>query len=438
MRLVRESSVCALLGLSLLCGGAAAQGNILIDIGRGPVVVHVPPTYDPLVPAPLIMLLHGYGSSGASTEQYFKLTALSDQLGFLYTYPDGTTNPGGFRFWNATDACCNFYGSTVDDSGYLLALVDEIKVQLNVDARRVYSAGHSNGGFMSYRLACDHPDTFAAIASLAGATFSNPASCAPGSRVHVLQIHGTSDTVIQYGGGTILNNPYPGAVATVQQWAAFASCSLTAVAGPNLDLVANIPGAETTVARYETACLTGGSAELWTMNGGSHVPQLSAQFAPLVVDFLLAHPKPDPGTAYCTAKTNSCGSLPAITATGFPSASATSGYVVSASNARAGKLGLLLYTDQGKRIPPVPFGQGGLLCIGGVSRGLVVPSGGTVGACDGSLALDVNAFASGALGGNPKSFLGVPGVQIDCQWWGRDTQAHGAFLSDALGFLVGP
>ena len=424
--------------LALVPGQARAQSTILVDVGRGPVPVHIPSSYVPGAPLPLVMMLHGYGSSGPQTEAYVKLAPLSEQYDFLYTYPTGTQDAAGNRFWNATNACCNFFGSGVDDSAYLLALITEIQSQLSVDARRVYSVGHSNGGFMSYRMACDHPDTFAAIASLAGATFANPGSCAPSSPVHVLQIHGTLDNTIFYGGGFLAGTPYPGAVASVEQWAGFGGCSLVSTTGPNLDLVTNLPGAETTVRRYTMGCQPGGSGELWTIVGGGHVPALSSQFGVRVVEYLLAHPKPDPGQVYCTAKVNSCGGTPQIAASGLPSATGTSGFVVSTSDAKAGKQGLLLYTNQGKRNPPAPFGQGGLLCLAAVNRGPIVSSGGTPGACDGTFSLDLNAFASGNAGGNPQAFLSMPGTQIDCQWWGRDTVAQGAFVSDALEYLVGP
>ncbi|MFQ5423530.1 MAG: PHB depolymerase family esterase [Phycisphaerae bacterium] len=279
-------------------GTSAAWGQV-IDLGRGPVTVHVPPTYDPATPAPLVMLLHGYSASGAVQEGYMQFTPLADEFGFLYLFPDGTVDCLGNRFWNATDACCNFCGSTVDDSGYLLALIDEVKMRFNVDPGRVYLVGHSNGGFMAYRTACDHADTIAAIASLAGATFLNPAACSPAAPVHVLQIHGTADTVIAYGGGCLpVSGCFPGAVATVEQWASFDGCAPTAdPSAPPLDLDAGLTGNETVVTRYASGCAPGGSAELWTIVGGAHTPNLSANFSRLVVEFLLAHPKPPPGLA---------------------------------------------------------------------------------------------------------------------------------------------
>ena len=270
-----------------LASTSAAQGDIVIDLGRGPITVNVPPSYDPDIPTPLVILLHGYSSSGQETEAYLQLTPVSDAFGFLYLYPDGTADPLGNRFWNATDACCDFFASNVDDSGYLRALIDEVATQLNVDPTQIVIAGHSNGGFMSYRMACDHAEILNAVLSLAGATFDDPADCAPRDTVRVLQIHGTADGTIFYNGG-FAGGPYPGAVDTAEQWAAYNGCSLTPDTSlPDIDLEGSIAGDETTVARYADSCQPGGMAELWTIVGGGHVPVLSDDFRPLVTDFLL-------------------------------------------------------------------------------------------------------------------------------------------------------
>jgi len=281
-------------GILLAAGtpSIAAAGDLEIDLGRGPVPVVVPAGYDPEEPAPLIVMLHGYGGTGAGQEAYVNFRPLADEYGFIYTYPDGTVDSSGNRFWNATDACCDLFGSGVDDAGYLLALIDEIRTQLSVDPDRIHVSGLSNGGFMSHRMACDFPELIASIAPLAGVTFDDPLDCDPDSPVHVLQIHGTNDGVIFYGGGSIAGVPYPGAVASTETWAAFDGCVVEPETLPtHLDLDRSIPGAETVVTRYDDGCLANGSAELWTIQGGAHVPALSDDFGPLVVEFLLSHPK---------------------------------------------------------------------------------------------------------------------------------------------------
>ena len=291
-RPARSRRVRLLLAGILGSGASWAPADFTVDVGRGPINIHTPPAHDPNVPTPLVLLLHGYSSNGAEVEAYMRFLPLADEFGFLFAFPDGTRDILGNRFWNATDACCNFFASPVDDSGYLLALIDEVKAQVSVNSRRVHLIGHSNGGFMCYRMACDHADVIASVASLAGATWLDPNACLPAAPVHVLQIHGTADLTILYNGGCLGAACYPAAIETVEQWATFDGCALIAESGDPLDLDAGIPGSETVVIRYTTDCDPAGSAELWSIVGGGHVPNLSADFSRLVVEYLFAHPKP--------------------------------------------------------------------------------------------------------------------------------------------------
>ena len=285
--------VCWAVVAVLLVMGPGAASAQTVDAGRGELPLHVPSSYDAVAPAPLIVLLHGYTSSGAGQDAYMQVSALKDAYGFILVAPDGTREAGGNRprFWNASAACCNFGGSEVDDVAYLAGLIDAIKADYAVDDKRVYLFGHSNGGFMSYRLAHEHGGAIAAIASLAGADQSRPRP-APPEPVHVLQIHGTADTAIPYEGGSFRDQAVPGAKASVEAWAAHNGCAAAGVDSGTLDLDGGLDGPETDVSRYTDGCRSGGSAELWTINGGGHVPALSAHFTRLVVEWLLGHPKP--------------------------------------------------------------------------------------------------------------------------------------------------
>ena len=269
--------------------------------GSRPAMFHVPPSYKAGTAMPLVVMLHGYGASGLLEEFYLQLTPLSDSRGFLYAYPDGTRDALGNRFWNATDACCDFGEPKVDDSTYLSNLITQISAHYTVDPKRVFLFGHSNGAFMSYRMACDHGDQIAAIVSLAGAMWEDTSKCAATKPVSILEIHGTADTTILYDGGStdvvleggMIGGTYPGAVTTVNDWVKFDGCSATPdTSSPNLDLDSVLPGAETNVTKFAMGCKPGGHAELWTIQGGMHLPTLSSTFAPDAIDFLFAHPKP--------------------------------------------------------------------------------------------------------------------------------------------------
>ena len=291
--LTRLSVATLLLGLS----GCAADPPA--NMARETPPVHVPAGYDSAVATPLIVLLHGYTLSGEGQDAYMGLSDLVDGYGFLMAAPDGTkeNGPDENRFWNASRSCCNFFESEVDDSTYLADLIDSIKGDYNVDDTRVFLVGHSNGGFMSYRMAHDHSDTIAAIVSLAGADQSEGRPT-PDDPVHVLQIHGTADTVINYEGGVFRDGaPHPGARESVEAWAAHNGCAKTGVDTGTFDLDGGLDGAETVVTRYASGCRPGGSAELWTITDGSHAPDLSEHFTRRVVEWLLAHPKRSAGTA---------------------------------------------------------------------------------------------------------------------------------------------
>lgn len=277
-------------------GASSSDAHLDLDGtigGNRPVVVHVPPGYVAGVAAPLVIMLHGYSATAAIEESYLKFTAQSDARGFLYATPEGLIDTAGKHYWNATDACCDFNASMVDDSTYLSNLIKQIEAHYTVDPKRVFFIGHSNGAFMSYRMACDHADQIAAVASLAGAMPSNMAMCAPTQAVSIVEIHGTSDATIVYGGGMIGTHGYPSATTTVSDWVTLDGCAATAdTSAPALDLESTIAGNETAVTKYAAGCRAGGHAELWTINGGGHIPALSSTFTTAVIDFLYAHPKP--------------------------------------------------------------------------------------------------------------------------------------------------
>jgi polyhydroxybutyrate depolymerase len=260
-------------------------------IAARPYAVTQPSKYDPNVPTPLVVLLHGYTYTAKVQDDYFKVSALAEKKTFLVALPEGTKDSLKNQFWNAGDACCDFYKSGVDDVAYLHAVIDDMKARFNVDPKRVYVVGHSNGGFMAHRLACDLADDIAGIVSLAGAVDSDPTKCNPSSPVSVLEVHGDADGTVAYGGGSLIAGlpPYPSARTTIATWAGKNGCDgMLTPSGEKLDLESGIPGDETTVARY--ACAKG-AAELWTIAGGTHVPSFQPTWAERFYAFLEAHPK---------------------------------------------------------------------------------------------------------------------------------------------------
>ena len=143
---------------------------------------------------PLLILAHGYGVNGIGQDFLFPFSKQVDPKRFLYVEAHGTQDRSGRRFWNATDACCNFESLPVDDVAFFRALVDDVKRQHAV--KSVFVVGHSNGAFMALRLACDAPDLFDGIVSVSGSTWLDATRCGAGKAVPLLFVHGTADGTI--------------------------------------------------------------------------------------------------------------------------------------------------------------------------------------------------------------------------------------------------
>ena len=147
---------------------------------------------------PLIVSLHGFGGSSADQIAYVPLHERVNTDGFALLLPNGALNGEGNRFWNPTDRCCDSGKTGEDDVAYLTELVEaarEVK-----DFGSVYFFGYSNGGFMSYHMACKGLPELRAVASLAGTSYVEDSSCDGAAPVSVLHIHGTADGLILFEG----------------------------------------------------------------------------------------------------------------------------------------------------------------------------------------------------------------------------------------------
>ena len=259
--------------------------------GARPVAVTAPPDWTPAKKWPLILVLHGYSANGAVQSAYLGITDRAAALGYVTLAPDGTLNSGGKLFWNATAACCDFEKTGVDDVAYLSGLIDESIAKLAVDPQRVYVVGHSNGGFMAYRLACEVSSRIAAIAVIAGATHIDPGVCKAPQPVSVLHIHGTADGTIAYAGGSTGGAAYPGASASVGQWLDRDACGKEAAVDASADYDTTVKGAETE-RTFWSGCSGGTHVALWRMVGSPHIPVFSDTFRDDVAAWLLAQNQP--------------------------------------------------------------------------------------------------------------------------------------------------
>ena len=245
---------------------------------------------------PLVVALHGYTSSGLGVSGFFDLIDSVHENGHLLLRPDGTISATGQRFWNATDACCNIWEQEVDDVSWLTSLINEAITYHGADPEGIIIVGYSNGGFMAHRMACERGDMLRSIISLAGATHYDFNDCPNTGYPNVLQIHGTSDSVIFYDGGAILGDNYPAASQTVFSWANRSGCDLTYTEINQLDLIS--PRGVNDTNEYEHLnCSSGNRVSLWEIPNGSHYPQLSSSsdddFPSTILDWGLTGYFPD-------------------------------------------------------------------------------------------------------------------------------------------------
>jgi polyhydroxybutyrate depolymerase len=291
----------ALLLLAAALGGGCVGAKHVTQTGAAfaarPYDSSIPSKIDPARKYPLLVVLHGLGGSGWRIRRGYQFDRLVESEGFLAVYPDGTRERRwiGRRFWNATDLCCDYRGSGVDDVAYLDAVIADMSAKYPVDPRRVFVVGMSNGAFMAYRYACDRASRVAAIVAQAGAMWADLDRCKPSEPVAVLDIHGDADAVVPYDGRTHMNGgpKEKSAHDSVADWVQFDRCQATAdSSGTPLDLISDedpAVGAETTIEKW-SGCR---GVELWTMHGGPHNPDRNQPiWATTLYQWLMAHPKP--------------------------------------------------------------------------------------------------------------------------------------------------
>ncbi len=171
-------------------------------------LVHVPPGYNKSQPTPVVLNFHGGGGNPEAQRNSSQMDLTSNRAGFIAVYPQGTNStprrrrlrimPQGFT-WNAGTCCGWAQDNKIDDVGFTVALLDDLARQFNVDPKRVYATGYSNGAIMCYRLACELSDRIAAIAPVSG-PMEMP-KCNPSRPVSIMHFHGTQDQYAPFAGG---------------------------------------------------------------------------------------------------------------------------------------------------------------------------------------------------------------------------------------------
>ncbi|MBV6395456.1 MAG: hypothetical protein HFACDABA_01032 [Anaerolineales bacterium] len=261
-------------------------------------LLYVPVSVDWSQPVALVLVFHGGTGNGKSARVMSGFDQVADQHGFIVAYPDGSGRLSDdiILTWNGGECCGYAQKTNVDDVGFARAIVAELQSQMNVDAKRIYASGMSNGGILSQRLACEASDLFAAIAPVAGTL--NVRDCVPSEPLSVIEFHGTADLHLPYDGGvgeeSLAGVDFNSVAYSIQFWTAFNNCE----SAPLSESFADI--------QHETWTCPGGiNVELYTILGGGHAwpggrggwpgadePTQSISASQLIWEFFAVHPKP--------------------------------------------------------------------------------------------------------------------------------------------------
>ena len=148
--------------------------------------------------APLVFVLHGYGGSAGGMIGYSDMNLIAAEYGFAVCYPEGISDQGGANFWNVGYEMHE--NQTVDDVAFISSLANYLQDEYGFDSQNTFVTGFSNGGDMSYMLACQANNIFRAIAPVAGCMMEEIYNTCDDSPVPVLEIHGTNDYVTLWNG----------------------------------------------------------------------------------------------------------------------------------------------------------------------------------------------------------------------------------------------
>lgn len=162
-------------------------------------LIHIPPKYDSKTPTPVILVFHGGGSNAEVMVQFCGLNEKSDEAGFIVVYPSGIGRLEKVLTFNGGNCCGYAMNNKVDDVGFTRMLLDDLAESANIDPKRVFATGMSNGGIMSYLLASELSDRIAAIAPVGGPMGTD--TCKPIRPVSVIHFHGSRDENAPFKGG---------------------------------------------------------------------------------------------------------------------------------------------------------------------------------------------------------------------------------------------
>ena len=236
-------------------------------------ILYVPAKYNSSKAVPLVFNLHAYGYKNTDEETYADFRPIADTANFIIALPQGDSVQQAWEYNLGFDNF-NSVASATKDLDFISNLIDSIKLKYNIDLNRVYSTGYSNGGFMSYDLACYLNSRIAAIASVSGTMItSHDSTCNPAHPTPIMEIHGAADSCVTWNGVpaqclTLQVIKCTDIDTLIKHWIHRNNCLTTPVTTniPNTNLFDQC----TAVHYVYNGGINGSSVELFKINGGSH------------------------------------------------------------------------------------------------------------------------------------------------------------------------
>jgi polyhydroxybutyrate depolymerase len=242
---------------SFMKAGAQVSGSISFGGQNRSFVLYYPSSAAAGSSLPVVFVLHGFTQTAENIRGITGFNNIAETGPFIAVYAQGIGNA-----WNTNNPFPG--GSTADDAGFIAALADTVVSRYNANPSRIYSCGFSAGGFMSHKLGCERSDKFAAIAAVSGAMTTDARNlCNPQRPVPVLQIHGTADAVVSYGGA--FTNISVDDLMTV--WTGKNQCPATPVVNPLPDIQQE---GSTVEQRIYAPCDAGSEVQLLRVINGGH------------------------------------------------------------------------------------------------------------------------------------------------------------------------
>jgi polyhydroxybutyrate depolymerase len=242
--------------------------SLEVDGGERGYLVHVPPQYDPAAAMPVVLAFHGGGANAENMVVFSGLNEKADQAGFIVVYPEGSGRLARMLTFNAGNCCGHAAARSIDDVAFTRLVLDDLERIANIDRRRVFATGMSNGAMMCYRLASELSDRIAAIAPVAGPMGAK--DCRPGRAVSVMHFHGDADEFAPFKGGRgrgPSGTDFYSVQHSIDAWVAANGCKPKPRTTPRPDRADD--GTTVKEIQYDSGC-DGAEVVLVVIEGGGH------------------------------------------------------------------------------------------------------------------------------------------------------------------------